>query len=1285
MKTILAGFATVLMAVYLYAAETGFSRQGGVAIPVNQWTLLSSNAKYFPRYVGWETSEYVPYLEAHAGWFMYREISSEINHTWAAYDFAENLWKILDYGSHYDDEHLVDGGHPVQGVSVDPVMNTAFGASSNSGGSGGPQQRLTAFFDFTSQTGRMMIPTNSPAQSSGINYSNLLMAGKFDPVNRKLIIHGGTSFQGTSEYSVVTNSWANGIACTASAANCPDPSLTGAVMAYGKRTKKMYQFGGLHGAPAVFENTLFTYDATVSPASSRWVKLSPTGGPPTARWYAAMSYIDSTNELFLYGGCTDVVPCSSVGTRMYDAWLYNIDANTWTQLSPAVQAPTVNGGIFNRMSYDPIYDIILLFLVNDLNANATEVWGYRPPGHSGPKAGFRSVPRVYPPGSISRNSDSWGDHPAASTDGTSLFTFWTETGGPTDNTASRNLMPYARKWTTGIGQNLGSAYNSMANGPSSSSTEGNNVCTGVVGGTLWAAWNETDNVGLPTGLGIDQLMAKSWNGSTWVGGLVTPIVTNISYGQCSIADVGGVPHIMYRQFNSTGGVPSVYAIVKKFVSGSWTQVGTGVLNRDESGPIKSRAVSVSLVSDGTNPVAAWTEYTMADAGNPGITMSPPKVYVSRWNGSAWVNQGGAANVDTTNGRAQAVSLEWFNSQPTVAFSERASAIAIAQLRVRTWNGSAWSNLGSTPLNRNTSNSWTYRPECKKDGSNLYCAWDESGAHENSTLEPNWTTAGDLLNAIYPGYAGFSYRPQIFVSMWDGTIWNKLGGSLNIDPAWGSAKHPSLAILGGFPNVVWGEVEPGLLRRIYGRAWNGSDWVPLSLTNSLVVTTSSPMPADTVNVAYSQTLQAFGGTPPYTWAITPALPAGLSLNSSTGAITGTPTVPGTVTFTATVTDSASATYPQVLSLTINNNPSVSTSSLAGGTTGAAYSQPLTNSGGTSPFTWTITPGTLPVGLTLSGPTITGTPHTAGTSNFTVKVTDSLGANASKALSIVVSSNLSVTTSSLPGGTAGAAYSQNLSASGGFGAYTWTVASGSLPAGVSLTGATISGTPSASGTSTFTVRATDAGGNTAVSGSLSITISGILITTPTPLSQGTIGTAYSVTLTPSGGTPAYTWTISAGALPAGLTLGSATGVITGVPSGSAGTASFTVTVTDSLSASIGKAFTLTTNAAPAVTTNTPMPGGTVGTPYNQTLTETGGTLPLAWSITGGALPPGLTLNASTGAITGTPTVAGPYTFTASVSDGNSAFNGKSLSITVIAGGPVSPNPRMIGTKGVDTTVR
>ena len=462
--------------------------------------------------------------------------------------------------------------------------------------------------------------------------------------------------------------------------------------------------------------------------------------------------------------------------------------------------------------------------------------------------------------------------------------------------------------------------------------------------------------------------------------------------------------------------------------------------------------------------------------------------------------------------------------------------------------------------------------------------------------------------------------------------------------------------------------------------------------ALTITTAS-LSAGTTGTAYNQTLQASGGVPSYTWAVTTgSLPAGLTLNSSTGAISGTPsgTFTGATNFTLTATDSQTPTHATAtanLSITISAPPfSVTTTSLAAGSIGNAYtSQTLQATGGISPYKWAVTAGSLPAGLSLNATTgvISGTPTGSyvGTVSFTVTATDSETPTAKTAnanLSIAISvAPLSVTTtsSSLPLGVVSSIYAgATLQATGGITPYSWTITSGSLPAGLTLNGATgaISGTPTASGTANFTVTVTDSETPTAktATANLSIVVNPALSVTTNSLPAGVIGTKYSQTLAAAGGITPYTWSISTGSLPTGLSLNASTGAITGTPSGTfTGTVNFTVTATDSESPTKQNAsanLSIVISAPPLSVTTQSLAAGSIGNAYNQTLQATGGITPYSWTVTTGSLPAGLSLNAATGVISGTPTgtFVGTDSFTVTVTDAETPTGSKASANLSIA---------------------
>jgi Putative Ig domain len=259
-----------------------------------------------------------------------------------------------------------------------------------------------------------------------------------------------------------------------------------------------------------------------------------------------------------------------------------------------------------------------------------------------------------------------------------------------------------------------------------------------------------------------------------------------------------------------------------------------------------------------------------------------------------------------------------------------------------------------------------------------------------------------------------------------------------------------------------------------------------------------------------------------------------------------------------------------------NLTVATTSLPGGTVGAAYSSPVTASGGTTPYTFSAS--NLPSGLTINGSTgaITGIPaqSSIGTASAALKVTDSTTPSPQSAtsnLSITISpAPLAVTTTSLPGGVAGSPYSSTtLQASGGAPPYTWALASGSnLPSGLGLSPAgAISGTPAAASAGTYplTFVVTDSFTTAETArAALTLTISsgssGGLTLTPATLANATVNVAYSVTLVAAGRVAPYAFSLVNGtSLPAGLTL-SSSGTISGTPT-TAGSTAFSVDVVDS----------------------------------------------------------------------------------------------------------------------------
>ncbi len=440
------------------------------------------------------------------------------------------------------------------------------------------------------------------------------------------------------------------------------------------------------------------------------------------------------------------------------------------------------------------------------------------------------------------------------------------------------------------------------------------------------------------------------------------------------------------------------------------------------------------------------------------------------------------------------------------------------------------------------------------------------------------------------------------------------------------------------------------------------------TPTPTITSTSPLPIGITGSFYSFQFTATGGTGAYTWAVVQgSVPPGLSLNSS-GQLSGTPTTPITSTFivrvtsVGTITTSSNGTFQ----LTINPPLSVATTSLPGGVFGQAYSAPLQAAGGRPPYFWSLFSGVLPVGLQISSSGIIfGTPTALGTYNFQVRVSDALERNAFASLSITINPPVAITTNSLNPGTVGAAYSVGLSATGGWTPYAWSVVQGTLPTGLSLnaTSGVISGTPTVAGVFSFTARVQDSTNGSATRG-LSISITGSaggLTVTTTSLPSGVAGQPYSTGLAATGGTLPYSWSIPQGTLPPGLLIG-AGGSIAGTPT-TVGTFGFIARVQDSAGASATRDLSITITSAGALTiTTTSLPAGVVGQGYSAVVAASGGTQPYAWLISGGALPGGLQINSSAGLIFGTPTAAGVSSFTVRVQDAVGASATRALSISI-----------------------
>ncbi len=338
-----------------------------------------------------------------------------------------------------------------------------------------------------------------------------------------------------------------------------------------------------------------------------------------------------------------------------------------------------------------------------------------------------------------------------------------------------------------------------------------------------------------------------------------------------------------------------------------------------------------------------------------------------------------------------------------------------------------------------------------------------------------------------------------------------------------------------------------------------------------------LPEMAVGIDYSQQLQSSGGYAPYRYAVEAApgpLPPGLSL-SSTGLLSGRPSLAGNYRFRVSSTDDSTSTDgsgnvgTREYIVTVAAAPTIvlGPDTLPGGSFGAAYSVDFDASGGTAPYRFEVDVSTpLPPGLGLSGARLSGTPSVAGEFNLRFRAIDANGfsGNRDYRLSIAPPS-IAIMPDALPSARAGSDFLVVFEASGGTASYVFSMPAAQLPPGLGLSSlGVLSGTPTSSGDFTFTVTARDSSSGGGFTGERTYTLSIAppdLQLPPTSLANATRGTPYSAILNPaSGGVAPYRYELDAGsALPAGLSL-SSDGAISGTPT-APGATGFTVRATDS----------------------------------------------------------------------------------------------------------------------------
>jgi hypothetical protein len=448
-----------------------------------------------------------------------------------------------------------------------------------------------------------------------------------------------------------------------------------------------------------------------------------------------------------------------------------------------------------------------------------------------------------------------------------------------------------------------------------------------------------------------------------------------------------------------------------------------------------------------------------------------------------------------------------------------------------------------------------------------------------------------------------------------------------------------------------------------------------------------LPEATANVFYKATVTVTGDHAGEAhWYLSQGtLPAGVAMDSTIGSsirLAGTPTVTGSYSFTIDVRDSAGGHDAKAVTLVVGDALAID-GTLPAATEGENLSATLTARGGHgTTFTWSVSDGALPDGVMLTAHGATAELHGVakpGTSKFVIALANDAGEQATRAVTLQVVSSLKISHDALPQAVEGRSFSLALSVSGGTGKNKWSL-HGSVPSGIALGSATgdsvtLAGTFAFAGTYDFSVDVSDDNLGTA-SVPLTLVVTPALHIVTSYLPDGKIGAPYSQELTASGGASTdYRWAVTTGALPSGLTLSTGSGsapaaTLSGTPT-QTGTYDFTITVSTPSGDRISRGFSIRVGTNPPHIATTILGDATWGTAYDATISGTsafGGAV--TWSVVAGALPPGLTLGASTTptvALSGTPKLRGTFAFTVKMSDGGGSEE-RRLSVTVVRRGGI-----------------
>jgi hypothetical protein len=384
-------------------------------------------------------------------------------------------------------------------------------------------------------------------------------------------------------------------------------------------------------------------------------------------------------------------------------------------------------------------------------------------------------------GTLSFDPQGWAMTPSIAADQNGvLYAVWAQHRNPT---LWEHITPYAAMYSNGKWQPMGTRIGS--------SLEGFAPAITVLGNTPYVTWYEL------AGFSAVNVFVSHWNGTQWVadGGALNT-TTSAQAHHPYVAIVNGVVYAAWIEMRGVGSyLNNDVVIVKHLSGGQWVQDGVEL---SVFGAAGSKITDVALTDVGGVPYLAWAE-TKRTYDSNGFYNGPAPVQVYRLNAGSWTQVGGALNV-SAQGFSNYLAISALGSTPYVAWQER-SAAGNFQIYAKHWNGSAWVQDGSS-LNFDSVNGEACRPALASDGTNLWLSWAEGVPAQKS---------------------------QVYVRSFNGSAWGAPEGSLNLDTTNGSAERPVVTVAAGVPQVVWSEHDfVSASRQIYVKGRDNSG-VPSNAT------------------------------------------------------------------------------------------------------------------------------------------------------------------------------------------------------------------------------------------------------------------------------------------------------------------------------------------------------------------------------------------------------------------------------------------------------------------------